>query len=102
MTEQFTIPQEMLDAAKKAICRKADELNVLIGGDDERAFAQVALEAAHVGELVAAARDALGVVQASLVNARNRNEYPAIIANLEMKEANLRNMLAKIKGRLND
>ena len=53
---------------------------------------------AQVAKLVQAGKGVLGVVQASLVNARERKEYPAIIANLEHKEANLRAAIAVAEG----
>lgn len=48
--------------------------------------------------LLAALEGSLGIVQASIVNAGTRNEYPAIIANMEMKEAAMRAAIAAAKG----
>jgi hypothetical protein len=49
-------------------------------------------------DLLEACEDAIGIVQAAIVNARQRNEYSQIIAALEQKEANIRAAIAKARG----
>lgn len=66
---------------------------------DTTARVRTVLSAAKYGEAIAALDDLLVIAQASIVNAKTRNENPAIIANLEMKELNARKLLQEMGGK---
>lgn len=49
-------------------------------------------------DLLAALEEVLGIVQASIVNARNRGEYENIVASLERRESAARAAILKARG----
>lgn len=66
-----------------------------IGNKDNEANARLIAAAPC---LLDALQEVIGIVQASIVNAKNRGEFPLIVADLERREANARAAIAKATG----